>query len=301
MMSSFYVDLLSNASLDIYPNNTLAFFSNFMTNPINLGSASEWEVALTDISFPNRVYNITEGKFTLGYIPTPSLSLSLKTAHHPDAVTQVERLPDVPFLNQYQTFVIPKGFYTEMGQIIAAMNLQIATFTNIQDTISFKYHVEALNLSFTFEGTTTGQSRIFFKVESEDLAQVLGLGTDAIYCESNLIDAPYPCDIARFHTIFVYSDIVDFANVGNVKNQLLRAFTFRQRTKNEDLQVMYPYDNRSFSNLQYRNVRLDRFNSIQIEIRDMKGNLIPFTSLGLVVLNLHFRKKLTVNANSNVE
>ena len=79
--------------------------------------------------------------------------------------------------------------------------------------------------------------------------------------------------------------------MGNVKNQFSRAFTFRQRTKNEDLIVIYPYDNRSFSNLQYRNVCLDNLNSIQIEIRDMQGNLIPFTSLGLVVLNLHFRKK----------
>ena len=112
-----------------------------------------------------------------------------------------------------------------------------------------------------------------------------------MYCGADQIIAPYPCDMARFHTIFVCSDIGDFSNVGNVKNQLLRAFTFRQRTKNEDFVVLYPYDNRCFSNLQYRNVCLDNFNSIQLEIRDMKGKLIPFTSLGFVILKLHFRKK----------
>lgn len=298
MMTSFYIDLLSNASLDIYPNNTLAFFSNFMSNPINLGTASDWEVALTDISFPNRVYNISDGKFTLGYVPTPSLKFAHKLANRPDAVSREETYPDVPFLNQYQTFVIPKGCYTEIEQIVAAMNTQIVTFTNIEDVISFEYHGETMNLSFTFKGTTTGQSRIYLKIESEDLAQILGLGTHEMYSDGNYINAPYPCDIARFHTIFVYSDIVDFTHVGNVKNQLLRAFTFRQRIKNEDLLVLYPYDNRSFSNLQYRNVRLDSFNSIQIEIRDMKGNLIPFTSLGIVVLNLHFRKKANLNASS---
>ena len=108
--------------------------------------------------------------------------------------------------------------------------------------MTFADNEETLNLSFTFEGTTEGQSRVYFKIHSDDLAQILGLGTDAVYCEANQIIAPYPCDIARFHTIFVYSDIVDFSNVGNVKNQLLRAFTFRQRTKNEDLIVIYPYD-----------------------------------------------------------
>ena len=292
-MTSFYIDLLSNASLDIYPNNTLAFFSNFMSNPINLGRGSEWEVALTDISFPNRVYNVTDGEFTLGYIPTPTLQRYRVVVNKPDTVSKelINSYPDVPFLNQYRSFNIPKGCYTEIGQFIDAMNSQIATFTNMERTMTFAYNEETLNLSFTFEGTTEGQSRVYFKIQSDDLAQILGLGTDAVYCEANQIIAPYPCDIARFHTIFVYSDIVDFSNVRNVKNQLLRAFTFRQRTKNEDLIVIYPCDNRFFSNLQYRNVCLDNFNSIQIEIRDMKGKLIPFTSLGLVVLNLHFREK----------
>ena len=90
-----------------------------------------------------------------------------------------------------------------------------------------------------------------------------------MYCEDNQIIVPYHCDIARFHTNFVYSDIVDSSNVSNVKNQLLRAFTFRQLTKNEDLVMIYSYDNRAFSNLQNRNVCLYNFNCVQIEIRDM--------------------------------
>ena len=159
------------------------------------------------------------------------------------------------------------------------MNSQIATFTNMERKMTFAYNEETLNLSFTFEGTTEEQSRVYFKIQSDDLAQILGLGTDAVHCEANQIFAPYPCDIARLVTL------VDLSNVGNVKNQLLRALTFRQRTKNEDFIVIYPYDNRSLSNLQGRNVCLDNFNSIQIEIRDEKGKLIPFTGFGLVVLN----------------
>ena len=247
-MTSFYIDLLSNESLDIYPNNTLAFFSNFMSNPINLRRGSEWEVALTDISFPNRVYNVTDGEFTLGSIPTPTLQRYRVVVNKPDTISKelINSYPDVPFLDQFCTFNIPKGCYTEIGQIIDAMNSQIATFTNMERTMTFAYNEETLNLSFTFEGTTEGQSREYFKIRSDDLAQILGLGTDAVYCEANQTIAPYPCDIARFHTIFVYNDIVDFSNVGNVKNQLLRAFTFRQRTKNEDLIVIYPYDNDPF-------------------------------------------------------
>ena len=100
-MTSFYVDLLSNASLDIYPINTLAFFSNFMSTPINLGRGREWEVALTDILFPNRVYNVTDGEFTLGYIATPTLQRYRVVVNKPDTVSKelINRYPDVPLLN----------------------------------------------------------------------------------------------------------------------------------------------------------------------------------------------------------
>ena len=101
-MTSFYIDLMSNASLDIYQNITLAFCSNFMSNPINSGRGSEWEVALTEISFPNRVFNVTDGEFTLGYIPTYTLQLYRVVVNKPDAVNKklINKYPDVPFLNQ---------------------------------------------------------------------------------------------------------------------------------------------------------------------------------------------------------
>ena len=181
-MTSFYIDLLSIASLDIYPNNTLTFFSNFMSNLINLGRASDWEVALTDISFPNRVYNVIDGDISLGYIPTPTLQRYRVVVNKPDTVSKelINSNPDVPFLNQYRTFTIPKGCYTEICQIIDAMNTQIATFTNMERTMTFAYNEETLNLSFTFKGTTEGQSRVYFKNQSDDLAQILGLGTESL-------------------------------------------------------------------------------------------------------------------------
>ena len=119
-MTSFYIDLLSNASLDIYPNNALAFFSNFMSTPINLGKGSEWEVALTDISFPNRVYNVTDAEFTLGYILTSTLQRYRVVVNKPDTVSKelINSYRDVPFLNQNRTFNIPKGSYTEIQKLV---------------------------------------------------------------------------------------------------------------------------------------------------------------------------------------
>ena len=59
-MNSFTVELVSNASFDCYPNNTLSSFTNFLPEQINL--EGEWGLQLqTILSF--LVPDITEGKF----------------------------------------------------------------------------------------------------------------------------------------------------------------------------------------------------------------------------------------------
>ena len=60
-MSSFIVELVSNASFDYYSKNTLVSLTNFLPEQINLDG--EWEVAITELTYPSLYQNITEGKF----------------------------------------------------------------------------------------------------------------------------------------------------------------------------------------------------------------------------------------------
>jgi hypothetical protein len=46
----FYVTLLSNASLKIYPSNTLSSFTLHLAQPVNLGSTDRWEVGVLELS-----------------------------------------------------------------------------------------------------------------------------------------------------------------------------------------------------------------------------------------------------------
>jgi len=48
--SHFYVTLFSNASRDIYEQNTHADFTVKLAQSVDLGSTSNWEVGLCDIS-----------------------------------------------------------------------------------------------------------------------------------------------------------------------------------------------------------------------------------------------------------
>jgi len=57
----FYVTLFSNASKEVFPDNTLTAFTIHLAQPIDLGP-SDWEVRLAELSYkaPNR--QIMRGK-----------------------------------------------------------------------------------------------------------------------------------------------------------------------------------------------------------------------------------------------
>ena len=60
-MDSFTIELVSNASAEFFPDNTLSSFTNFLPEQVNL--EGQWEVAISEISYPSMYQNITEGKF----------------------------------------------------------------------------------------------------------------------------------------------------------------------------------------------------------------------------------------------
>ena len=54
--------MVSNASFNCYLKNSISSFTNFQPEQIHL--KGEWEVAISEISYPSLYQNVTEGKFT---------------------------------------------------------------------------------------------------------------------------------------------------------------------------------------------------------------------------------------------
>jgi len=74
----FYVTLLSNASIDLYPDNTRAVFTTYLAHPIDLGTSSEWEVGLCEISYGAPRMNLSNLIHTL----TKRWDLFIATSSH---------------------------------------------------------------------------------------------------------------------------------------------------------------------------------------------------------------------------
>ena len=62
---NFIIELVSNASMDVYPDNSIASFTNFLPEQINV--EGDWEVALLEVSYPNLYHNIVDGRFRYRY------------------------------------------------------------------------------------------------------------------------------------------------------------------------------------------------------------------------------------------
>ena len=61
-MESFTIELVSNESAQLFPDDALSSFTNFLPEQLNL--EGQWEVAISEKSYPSRYQNVTEGNFT---------------------------------------------------------------------------------------------------------------------------------------------------------------------------------------------------------------------------------------------
>ena len=95
-MDSFTIELVSIASGELFPNNTLSSFTNFLPEQVNL--EGQWEVAISEISYPSMYQNITQGKF---------------------------KFFDQKLSKTTSIYNLKPGLYTSITDIVEAMNMLI--------------------------------------------------------------------------------------------------------------------------------------------------------------------------------
>ena len=58
-MESFTIELISNASAHLFPDNTLSSFTNFLPEQLNL--EGQWEVGISEIPYASMYQNVRGG------------------------------------------------------------------------------------------------------------------------------------------------------------------------------------------------------------------------------------------------
>ena len=266
-MESFTIELVSNASGELFPDNTLSSFTNFLPEQLNL--EGQWEVAISEISYPSMYQNITEGKF---------------------------KFFDEELSKSTSTYNLEPGLFTSITDIVEAMNRLIQERNNHNETcITVKVSRRTQKVVIMLANDNSGLAFC-----SSDLGHIFGnnVGNEfgVLMKGKGPHEPEFAYDIDRIHSLMIYSDLVEYNIIGDTKIPLLRCFPFISKLKGGDIITTGQYMNyQTFSNLQFRHLLKNSFDSIHIDLRDTSGEKIPFVSVGITRLVLMFKKVCNIH------
>ena len=178
-MDSFTIVLVSNASGELFSDNTLSSSTNFLPEQLNL--EGQWEVAISEISYPSMYQNITEGNFKFF-----DKNLSKSTS----------------------TYNLKPGLYTSITDIAEAMNRLIQERNNHNETcITVKVSRRTQKVVVRLANDTSGLALC-----STDLGHIFGnnVGNEfgVLMIGKGPHEPEFAYDIVRIHSVMIYSDLV---------------------------------------------------------------------------------------------
>ena len=270
-MNNFYLTI-SNTSLDENHDNKI---SNWKTQlPSNLRLNDEYEVGLAQISYTFSWYNLFDDQIvTIVYFDETKKEVDFK---------------------------INKGYYS-IENIIESIQSIINRFCRSKQCkrpmiylVSLD-HIDYVGILFgRYNGKLLGIKLSpllgnILGMDHEDLAAKV----DANFAWSNLDGDPKVVtyrakttyDVkAGYHTLFVYTDIIDPILLGDNLSPLLRIVDI-PRNKVWGHQVTINYED-----VEYRKISQNEIKSIEIQIADDSGQDIQFNTMSDIILVLHFKK-----------
>ena len=261
-MDSFTIELVSNASSQLFPNNTLSSITNFLPEQVKLDG--QWEKAISEVSYPSMYQKVTEGKFMFY---------------------------DEKLSKTTEAYYLEPGLYSSITDNVEAMNTLLQERNNHRDTcITIKVSRVTQNVK-VYLANEESSLAIF----STDLGHIFGgdvRNDSGILMRGKKTEEPsFAYDFVRIHSLMIYTDIVEYNIVGDTKAPLLRSFPFISKLKSGDTITTGQHMNyQTFSNLQFRRLLKNSFHSIHIDLRDTCGEKISFVSVGITRLVLAFRK-----------
>ena len=220
-MESFTIELASNASAQLFPDNTLRSFTNFLPEKPNL--YGQGKVAISEISYPSMYQNVTAGKFTFF---------------------------DKKLSKSSDFYYLEPGLYPSITVIVEAMNILLQEIYNHSENCikvkvfrrTQKVEIYLANEASGLAFFSTDQGHIFRSNVGKEFGVMLrGKGPQK---------PEFAYDIVRIHSLMIYTDLIEYNIVGDTKAPLLRCFPFISKLKSGDIITTGQYVNyQTFSNL----------------------------------------------------
>ena len=216
--------MVSGASAQLFPENTLSSFTNFLTEQLNL--KGQWGVSISETSYPSMYQNVAEGKFMFFDKKLSKLS---------------------------EFYYLEPGLYTSFTDIVEAMNTLIQERHNHSEnsfTVKMSRRTEKVEIYLANEGSGLA----FFSTDIGDIfGSNVGNKIGVMLRGKGPHKPEFAHDIVRIHSLMTYTDLIEYDIVGKTKAPLLRFFPFISKLKAGGIIATGQYmNNQTFSNLQFR-------------------------------------------------
>ena len=266
-MESFTIELVSNASAQLFPYNTLSSFTNFLPEQLNLDG--QWQVEISETSYPSRYQNVTEGNFMFF---------------------------DKKLSKPSEFYYLEPGLYPSITDIVEAMNILIQERHNHSENC-IKVKVSRRTQKVQFKLANEGSGLAFLiTVPGHTFGRIVGIEFGVMLRGKRPHKPEFAYDIVRIHSLMIYTDLIEYNFVGDTKVPLLCCFPFISKLKPGDIITTGQYMNyQTFSNRQFRPLLKNSFHSIRIDLRHTSAEKIPFVSVGITRLVLMFRKASNIH------
>lgn len=252
LSNEFTLRLLSDSSTNYFPDNNNSEFSTRFNIPFKLDS-NIWEMALTEINFPNNIYTLFKENIKIFVITKKKQMKLIRDANVPPTECKdLEKL--VFYLNQIMNKILIFAILEKEGERLLQLKVKSNYLLVIDDTLKDI-------LSFD-------QNRF--------------IGSD----ETTYQSSSRPALNRRIDHLYVYSNIGEYVLVGEIRAPLLRTFPFIKK------QFGLSSTSIEFKQLLFVDVEKSHINQIDIIIRDDAGQIIPFVpTTEPTALVIRFRKK----------
>lgn len=271
----FYLTCVSNASCDIYPNNTQSDFKNLLPEPLNLPNH---EIAIVEFSFSETWLNVQK-KFTGIIVSKDVPNKPTNNDDKPTGLTTIQK-----------NIEIEKGFYPTNMNFFTYINKKIKELDDDWNFLSETFEYKPVRQKVTVK-VPPGVTMLMNK----EMCEISGFTPDAHIIGDfrllknnsdthNTVEADWVADVHMgLYTFFIYSDLVSPQIVGNVKVPLLRTVPIKQRRGVEQV-------TKTFIQPHYLPLAKSYIQSVEILIRDDTGNPISFQK-GKCLVKLHIRPR----------
>ena len=185
--------MVLNAFGQLFPVNTLSSFTNFLTEQLNL--EGQWEVEISELSYPSEYQNVAEGKF-----------MFFKKK----------------ILKSSEFYFLELGLYFSITVIAEAMNNLIRERHNHSES-STTVKVSRRSQKNEIYPANEGSGLAIFSMDVENIfGSNVGNELGVMLRGDGPHKPEFDYDIVHIHFLLIYRDLIEYYIVGNTKATLLR-------------------------------------------------------------------------------